>query len=504
MEQFNKYSGCFSIETDSGNIQILDHNTITTLFEEIVATVGVDQLVSKASPINAGKTYFEGACGKNANRKAWSDDGGKQLITVYLLNLSPAEKAALSSDTYILPIYSSDFLSIDQNKIVGYATARVNPLASNKEGHIIPHSGALLVNNRRHGLAWRFEAGSVSGTFNTIAVGLNCIDSNYLAGVRLARSLDLKSILGGDYENAYDYFMIPNVKNTDGTVVWTGEDEILLGGKTSSDYNVARVILNLATGELTSLDISDVRYGLELYKASETMQYVFGDYLITCTSTPTYRSGNTVYATNINTGSKNSVYYSSYCVQGFFTYNGYLYACGQNTASSEFTAYAYDSSMNSVSSANLTMTLPSSWSYSECIILPYGSNYILVHSTDTSYIKPSEAQTLVFTNPENIGGSIIGVLPGIQPTCCITYNNDPYFFDSENHNSNQSDYDRFEESLYYSYMNGSDTTNIKQNGLKFYTLGMFGNLFSFKTYDEDMEISAGDGIKVSYWYTFDQ
>lgn len=495
-----KLGGHISIESDSGNIRVLDHNTITHLLEELVITIGLDRLVSKASPINAGKTYYQGAFGRDYQYRFYTDRDGKQLVTVYLLNLSSAEKAALSSDSFVLPVYSSDFMGLDSSKLVGYATARINPTAATKEGHIIPISGAMLGNNKQHGLSWRFEAGTVEGTFNTVAVGINVVDDNYCAGVGLSRSLDLKSILGGDNYNAYDYFIMPNVRSQDGTVVWTGTNEILLGGKDSSYYSVARSVLNLDTGVLTDLESSDPRYGLDLYNPAEQTQYVFGDWLLHGRVLPTYRSYNTVEAINIKTKETRTVFSSSYSVRGFFEYNGYLYICGQQTADDTFTALAYDSTLTAVSAQNITVTLPNSWTYSTCGIFPYGSNFLLEHGSTQDNKDPSNAQCLIFSDPTDIENSVIGVLPGIQPTCITFINGEPFFFDSGINNKDNY----FEEGLSHQYaIGGGSTQAIGQNGLKFTTSGMFGNLLSFKVYNEDMTISAGDGVKVTYYYGFE-
>jgi hypothetical protein len=42
------------------------------------------------------------------------------------------------------------------------------------------------------------------------------------------------------------------------------------------------------------------------------------------------------------------------------------------------------------------------------------------------------------------------------------------------------------------------------NGCKMCKSGMYGNLFSFHTYEEDQQIPAGQALKLEYYYTFEQ
>ena len=479
--------GYIKIVSDSGKLNTEVENAITDLFAEVVAHKGIDLDFVLSSPIEAGQTHLLTNGVAQAGSLYNSRENNKYNVTVYLLNLSAAEKAALSSDSTVLPIYSSSKLALDQSKIVGYATANITA-SGNKEGYLIPMSGTNLMTYKKHGLQFRWDAGVLSGSFNCVAIGMDVMkDANIYNGVSLYRGLESNNYLANDYP-ARGYFMIPNVKSADGTVVWTAANEILLGGHSDSDYTKARYVLNLDTGEQTAIDPNDVRYDIPLPEAKNGNQAVFGDYWV-------YQRRSSYYDYNIKTKSYDDKS-GSYC--GFFIKDGYLYIHSDyNDTNKTLTFYAYNTNMQRVSAADITITIPSElYDRSYLRIYNCGSKYLLAKldtSSTNGYPTPLTC-ALLFTNLQNIGGSITDILPKVYAPCCIWYDGQPYFF-----TSGDSDGSDLSNTSHYFASGGSSTSFTKQ-GLRFCSLGMFGNMFSYKVYDTDQQIPTGDGLRLQYNY----
>lgn len=477
--------GYIDMVSDSGKYKVGVKNAITDLLAEVVAHKGIDLDFVLASPFEGGQTHLltngvrqEGSLYNSKNNNLYN-------VTVYLLNLSPAEKASLSSESTVLPIYDSSKLRIDQNKIVGYATANVSA-SGNKEGYLIPVDGMNLMDYKKHGLQFRWDAGVLSGSFNCIAIGMNVMkDLNIYNGVSLYRGLDNYNFLAGDI-NTRGNFMIPNVKSADGTVVLTGENEILLGGHTSGDYTKSRYVLNLETGEYTALDVSDFRYDITLPQAHSGSQAVFGDYWI-------YQNSSNYYYVNIKTKASNT---KSGTYGGFFIKDGYLYIhSNYSDTSHTYTFYAYNKDMSRANSADKTITIPTEiYDQSNLRIYNCGSKFILGNvKKESSSVGPS-IHTLICNNIDNIEGSITEILPKVFAGCVISYKGQPYFFSGDT-----TDYSDLSTTAHY-FIKGSSSDSFSKRGLRFCTNGMYGNMFSYKIFETDQQIPTGDGLKLQYNY----
>lgn len=169
-EKISGMGGVILVETESG--KTLNHikNQVTILLEELLAAWGLGSFYSGNSCIEAGQDFVFSPISNSSGipNFYYNKDA---LITVYLLNLSAEERAALSKNSTILPVYDSTF-EIDPNKIVGFATATYSATEA-KQGYLIPLTGTTLANVRRHGLKFQWDTGVLSGTYNAIAIGFN-------------------------------------------------------------------------------------------------------------------------------------------------------------------------------------------------------------------------------------------------------------------------------------------------------------------------------------------
>ncbi len=494
--------GKIKVKSDKGTLDLDVTNTVTQLFEEIVAHEGIDGIFANASPIEGGQTWIlsnAGAITQKYVQYRDNADSGFQ-ITVYLLNLQDSEKNGLNSKSNVLPVYTSALNAIDDSKIVGYATVKV-AATKTKEGYLIPLEGETLVSHRRHGLQWKWEPGVLSGSFNAICVGVNVLnDRNIYNGITLMRSVENNNkLLGENNENGY--FMIPGVKSEDGGTVWTEDNEILLGGVKINDYNKSRFVFNLETGERKSINSDDVRYDLTLQRPIDYLQAHIGDYYI-C-----YNSGTKDIKTK---ESKTSIVQGNY-YDSVFELDGYIYsAYSFSTYTHEMTLYAYNKeTLSRESEHDKTITIPSTFERPR--IFKYNENYLL---TDSYYYFDSisdnkgsiydKGKSIVFSNLDDIENSIIEIIPAVQALNFAFINNKPYFFTSDYSNRSQNTHTDASIGVYYYNDPSSYSQQVYKNGLKYTTEGMYGNLFSFKTFDSQQQIPEGEGVKLQYYYTFEQ
>jgi len=480
--------GVILVETESG--KTLNHvkNQVTVLLEEYLAAWALGAMYSGCSAMEAGQNFVFSPIGfTNGSHDYYSNADGS--ITAYLLNLSAEERAALSKNSNLLPIYNSSF-EIDSNKLVGFATATYTATEA-KQGYLIPTTGTTLANPRRHGLKFQWDTGVLSGTYNCIAIGFN-VTHRPCNGVSIYRGLESNNQILGESEPK-GYMIKPGIKNADGSVVITGENEVLLGD--SSANQKGRKVLNLVTGEVTLLSSDDIRYDFPLVNGWFP-QLCTGNYFV-------YSTGiGSLYKIDLSTKTQSTINTGYDC----FIYNGYLYSRYNTTT---YRAYTLDT-LTYTSSKNLTianMHFPSSFLESKNNyifgISNIGENYLVVYRFNNYGTSVTVGQdymmALICSNPSDIEGSIIEILPYMNTFNGAVVAGKKVFFDYYFPHSDSNINDAM-------YMNAAGTSSktIYKNGLKMTTEGLYGNLLSFKTFDTDQEIPTGEGLKLTYYYTFEQ
>ena len=464
-------------------------NAVTELFEEAVASYGLDGLYSYMSCIQGGQNFLFATCpSPNSNFTLSYAANKNRNLTVYFLNLSDAEKAALSKKSNVLPLYTSDCV-IDNSKIVGYATSNYTSTAA-KEGYLTAYSGVNLVNPRRHTLKFKWDVGAMSGTYNAIAVGLNVLD-NEANGLSIGRGLETTNVALGDVGCA-GYFLRPGIKTADYTI--TEDNEILLGGVDSAEE--ARNVLNLSTGELSILATTDHRYGLPLI-ASGLPQLVVGDYLIYQNAS----NGGAFYrrpiSSSFSSTATNTVSSWQLSKKSLFTYNGYLYI--QKNASS---FYAYNpTTFSAVSSQNITLAncnMPAK------MLTTFTTNntsiYAAITNVGENYLV-QDAQNgfgIICSNPTDVLGTLIKIVPrSYFYNSCVINGSNIYFY-------NGSGNKFFSSTNYATYPTASDTVQGYKNGVCIVKENLIGNLLSFATFDTPQAVSTTEATCLEYYYTFEQ
>ena len=478
---FVKFKGKIKV-LQGGKTKSDVENQVTELWEEVVATAAFDYLYVGSSAIEAGHSFLLSPIVVNTQGYADYSSYQNYLITVYLLNLTTEEKAALSKKSNLLPVYASDF-TIDPSKIVAYATATYTA-ENEKQGVVGALSGVNLGNHRRHGLKFTWSAGSISGEYNTIAVGFNVMNDPY-NGCAVFRGVEINNVALGEVAPG-GYMACPNIKSADGSIVITKENEILIGG--SDKNNFARNVYNLVTGEITPLESSDYRYDFPLGLAVKPQMVVNGNFLLVDSST--------LYRVDVTEKSRRVLASTGY---DCFVYNGYLYSRYSTTL---YKAYSL-TDFSAVSSADLTianMNFPAEFLAGETYFIqtisPLGDNFLVSYRYDYTSSRTgtimTAARALVCSNPEDIQGSIIEILPFVNSSHGEIINNTRYFFTHFIPNSSASK----------SHYKVLGTVYLKK-GFKYTADGMFGNLLSYHTYANNQIIDTTQNFELEYYYTFE-
>jgi hypothetical protein len=483
-----KLKGKIRVSTDSGILSDVE-NTVTGLFEDLVAAGTVDHLFVGSHPVELGKTFIVHSTPMPTSSYANFANSAHSLFTVYLLNLSQAERQALKKTSHLLPVYDGSF-EIDSSKVVGYANAY--PATAGKKGYVQPLETDFLVNYRRHGLMFKWDADVLSGTYNTIAVGMNVMSNNRFAGICMFMGLESANQALGEAAPS-GYLLRPGVKTADGSLVLTNDNEILLGDSASTQ--TARKVMNLQTGVITILETTDPRYDFPLYNA-RFAQLVCGDYLVV------EKTAGQVYRVALKTKEETSVASNSY---GCFLYDGYLYVkySGNIFRAYDATTFTLTTAKNiEQKNMNIPTEFLESISNYNLRVTNIGDKYLLSFTrvfTASGIEQFNDNQkAIICTDIMDVANSIVDIVPNVNTNCGCVIGGDFYFFNNLIPNPLT-----YRNTFQYHDSTGAAKT-VKQDGTKMCRSGMYGNLFSFHTYEEDQEIPEGKDLKLEYYYTFEQ
>ena len=90
------------------------------------------------------------------------------------------------------------------------------------------------------------------------------------------------------------------------------------------------------------------------------------------------------------------------------------------------------------------------------------------------------------------------IIPNVNTNMGVEIDGEYYYFNNFIPNP-------FIYNQYFAYPDASGSSKMfYMNGCKMCKSGMYGNLFSFHTYEEDQQIPTGQALKLEYYYTFEQ
>lgn len=498
--QINKVNGslCFTKVLPNGNTEkITSKNKLTSLFENVILANSIGSIFSSLSGSEAGLVSAFTPCRYVAGGTSYLNESLNKdsLPAIYLLNLTPEEQDNLNKGMVKNPVFSTG-VEIDMSKVVGWASFDYVG-TEEKRGTLTPQVDTLrlspVVDGTKFGVSFKWAAGKMNGTFNTVILGTN-IFTNKMNTVSLAKGVDSMNPAIGETAAAGD-FLCPNV-STVGGVVMTGPNEILLGD--GNEATKARRVLNLLTGECIELLNSDPRYNAYLF--SEPHTYIGDGRILLQNSTSTYVYNYLGTSTTSNTT-------LSSASNGFAIWDNKIYIKNNVSSSCIFSAYNMDD-LSRVSSDDITATLDTSifgTDFKGWYLTNFHDKFMLIKSNNADALPDkSTINGFVFSDLTDVMGSFVGGYNGnigsnieiVDTEEAITdyvyvvlraYNNKPV---------STAAYD-------YVYPPSGVATTVTRNGVKLvFKEGYYGQVFTYSILPSPITVSGTEGLILDYMFHF--
>lgn len=496
--KLNRINGslCFTKTLANGEVKrSYSKNALTSLFENIILANSIGTLFNTLSGSEAGLVQGYTPCrylASSTSANAQSFDANS-LPCIYLLNLTPEEQGLLNKNIVKNPVLKSD-LTIDESKIVGWASFDYVG-TDDKRGTLASQVDTLrlspVVDGTKYGMTFKWGAGKMNGTFNTVVLGTN-IFINKLNGCSLAKGVDSMNPAIGETAAGGD-FLCPNV-STVGGVVMTGPNEILLGDGNSA--TTARRVLNLLTGECTELTSNDPRYNAYLF--SEPHTYIGEGRVVVQSTNYTY-----VYNYNGTSTSANKTLSSQSC--GYAIKDNLIYVKNRVVGTCIFNAYDM-ATLNAVSSSNITVTLnPDVFGddYRLWYLTNFMDKFMLIKANNAdNYPVLGDVNGCIFTDLTDPMNSVSGVYNGNIGSNVEIVDTEESIIDYRyitfrNYNVKPGDTGD------YVYPPSGVATLVKRNGVKLvFNEGYTGQVFTYSILDEPITVNNTEGLLIDYMFHF--
>lgn len=471
-----------NITIHKNNKKQLEHNSLTSLMENMILSYSISNLFTSASGSEAGLVtpWIIQRSGGYSSSTLRTTNYPLNNFCIYLLNLTQEEQNSLNKNTNYFPFINSN-MTINNDKIIGYADfSYVND--SLKQGELDNGDYTIILNDKNYGVSFHWNAGKLVGTVNTIMIGTNMFD-NVLNSICLTRGIDSNNPVLGDSPNGLCY-LTNNVSLEDGTVI-TGPNEILLGGPSSPSN--ARYVLNLSTYEKKLLDSSDVRYNAYLFNT-------FHDYI---------GEGRIIYNYGVNICKYNTteitILKTITSSKGYIIHNNYIYS--SSSSSYSFILNAYDmETLNPVSSENITYTgltanMFGVTSLSNVYISNYMNNFMII-GDNTTDLQSTNSKGLIYSDITNPLTSFIGGYCGTYGGNIKLGNGFKYIVKYQNNSMKPNIFND-------KCINSSGTlVDVTRKGMKYISeYGYSGSVLTYSILNTPIELVDTDELKLDYTFS---
>lgn len=356
------------------------------------------------------------------------DDG--YCLTNLLLNLGELQTGLTDTSTWVNLFDSIG--GIDTTKVVGYANNNLHPLSNGREGSIDYCKDEYVADGYTVCERWKYPEGVATGTIDTIAMapagwrGASFIEC-YGGGIRFSKCIDRVNLQAVNNPVRSTSFCPPGIPGV------TSDDEIILNYQQDGVYQHR---YNISTGAITdspanlymwfvfpqgTTDIVKVGNYIYSLEGSTGEVSVWQEYNMQVMSFPIYTfwvdySYTTDPYNHINLNYR-------FIVDG----DGELWvSCDNKYGYGNIKLYRltrsgnyYDASEPSYTNFSNIFTVPYYWkdnvNFGMC-----GSNYVAYLKKEHSYFQ-TEVTTqvytaIIFTDPEDILGSIVDIIPEVYDT----------------------------------------------------------------------------------------
>lgn len=496
--------GRFEIRLYDKNRKLLkvwkSHNQITTAGKELMFNRSFGSLFKCGSDVFGQVYSLDNLMGKY---NAYNYHTVDSAVAVGLLNLGDKQNG-LSPNGSFLPIYNSDFSSLD--KVIGYASIDTNPISDGKVGVPALSRGSSVAAGNTRELAWEFPLNVAGGTFDTLAIAQKSLFVNSKAPnvyIENWKCLDKVNTKNSEFVSLSNAFCPPGVPGV------TADNEILLnfsaGGKSKWRYNIS-------TGEMK--EVSDSEPFFTPIDATCTSYYIEGNYLYIC-----YIAGSTSNASakykvyDISTQSQlvdsNISGTGSYNNRGvLLKYNNELYI-----------TVSHSRSVTGNACYKLTMggsgyyTLPSSGGTLEGIAgisVPFDLWGVTVGNYNGQYLVVDNNVGYICTDPNNIADTLTGILGNITGREIGVGSGDSAGFisigaagsDAFSTSLATREYNAFDSVWLIGGTAAANAVNLTSSGIFFMREGHYSQLMSYVKLSSPITKSDDQIMTVAYAYSF--
>lgn len=413
------------------NVRRTYKNTITKGGKQFLLAHSAAQMLNMSASMRGNAMVNGGIMNRYLNASTTSSGsivGSADLsfshnycLTNLLLNLGDLQTGLTENSTYVNLFDSTGV--IDKNKVVGYANNNVSPTANGREGSIDYCKDEYVVDGTVVCERWKYPEGVATGTIDTIAMAPAGWrgGTTGLGGQRFSKCIDKVNLQQATFGARSTRFCPPGIAG------FTSNDEILIN---YSQDSVSRHKYNISTGEITdnpttwfvfpegTTDI--VKIGDYIYSIIGTDGTVYvwlaSNMSQVATFSPTRFSVSNPFNYRLVVDGSNNLWISCMPRDSGETSGKVFGKCNNNGTYFN----AANTSSNFYEDFSQVFTLPSGWD-------KYRVNFGMCGQYYVAYLKGNYFQynyhpvynAILFTNPADILGSIVDIIPEVYNTSAL-------------------------------------------------------------------------------------
>ena len=341
-------------------------------------------------------------------------------LTNLLLFLDTLQAGLTESSTWINLFDSTGVIS--GTKVLGYASNNISPTANGKEGRVDYCKDEYMADGYTVCERWKYPEGVATGTIDTIAMApAGWKTGKGLGGQRFSKCLDRVNTQEATFTAKSTQFCPPGITG------FTSNDEILLNyGQDSITQHKYTISTGAPTDNPTTWFVFPagttdvVKIGNYIYSIIGTSGQVYV-WLASNMSqvtyfSPQYFSISYPYNYRLVVDASNNLWIS--CMNGITgaTSDRIFGKCTSN--GTYFNAAS--TSGNFYTDFSQVFTIPTGWSQYDVNFGMCGSNYVMyLRQNNQDYRDNCVYTAILFTNPTNIIGSIVDIIPEVYNTSAL-------------------------------------------------------------------------------------
>lgn len=398
-------------------------NTITKGGKQFLLAHSAAQMLGMSASMRGNAMVNSGIMNRyiynSTNNILTLDYNHNYCLTNLLLNLGDLQTGLTENSTYVNLFDSAGV--IDGNKVIGYANNNVSPTANGKEGSIDYCKDEYVVDGTVVCERWKYPEGVATGTIDTIAMAPAGWKSGIgLGGQRFSKCIDKVNLQQATFGARSTRCCPP------GLAGFTGNDEILLNydqdGVSKHKYNISTGAITdnptpwfvFAAGTTDVVKIGNYIYNLE-GTTGKVWVSLASDMSYVAQFNPTQFSVSNPFNYRLVVDASNNLWISCMPRDSGVTSGKIFGKCNYNGTY----FYAASTSSNFYADFSQVFTLPSGWNKYDVNFGMCGQYYVAYLRQGNNVSSNRVFTAILFTNPNDILGSIVDIIPEVYNTSSL-------------------------------------------------------------------------------------